>query len=247
MRSLSRFLPSIGLAVVVVTMALAQNVKLRLPADFQQIHLLRNDSVQKELKLTPAQVEKLREIFTHNQESTRDIWQKTPPEEIGPFFQDLAKQLREDTLAVLTGDQRDRFWQIDFQNQRNMNFDSFTFQRHDLLKKLEFTREQQQKLQAINAETTKKNQAAFNPPNMFQQKVAALRKEDREQVAELLTAEQKKSWDELTGKPFVVVNVNPNADLQTALRKWIRDDFARAQAESRKTGKPIFALFRCEP
>ena len=51
----------------------------------------------------------------------------------------------------------------------------------------------------------------------------------------------------MIGKPFVIVNINPRADLQTALRQWIRDDFAKAQAESRKTGKPILALFRCEP
>ena len=247
MQQLTRFFLTVSLPVALVSAALGQNVRIRLPGDFAQVHLLRNDSVQKELKLSQAQAEKLREFFTQNQEATRDVWQKTPPEEAGALWQDLAKQLRQDTLGVLTEVQRERFWQIDFQNQRNNVFDSTTFQRADVEKKLGITEEQKQKLKAIQMETAKKNQAAFNPPNMFQQKIAALRKEDREQVAELLTAEQKKNWEEMAGKPFVIINVNPNADLQTALRKWIRDDFARAQAESQKTGKPIFALFRCEP
>src|SRR5579871_2324668 len=78
----TRCLLTVGLAFTLATVVLAQVVKFRPPADFAQIHLLRNDSVQKELKLTPTQVEKLREAFTQNQESTREVWQKVPPEEV---------------------------------------------------------------------------------------------------------------------------------------------------------------------
>ncbi|OAI49978.1 hypothetical protein AYO44_05980 [Planctomycetaceae bacterium SCGC AG-212-F19] len=243
----TRLLLSSALSVTLATIALAQVVKFALPADFAQIHLLRNDSVQKELKLDKAQAEKLREIFTQNQEATREVWQNHPPEDAAPMWQELGKELRKESLAVLTEAQRNRFWQIDFQNTRNNALDSTTFLRPDVEKKLEYTEEQKQKLRAIQAETAKKNQAAFNPPNQYQQKLAAIRKEDREQMAALLTEDQKKRWDELAGTPFTIINVNPRADIQTALRQWIRDDFAKAQAESRKTGKPIFALFRCEP
>ena len=247
MQRLTGFLLTLGLACSAAT-ATAQVVALPpRPLDFAQIHLLRNDSVQKELKLSGDQAQMLKELFSQNQESTREIWQKYPPQEASTHWQGLSKELRKDALAILTEAQRTRFWQIDFQNTRNFGYDSTTFQRPDVETKLGLTDEQRQKLRAIQADTQKKNQTAFNPPNLYQQKVAAFRKEDRDQVAVLLTGEQKQKWDELAGKPFVVVNVNPNADLQTALRKWIRDDFARAQAESRKTGKPILALFRCEP
>jgi Spy/CpxP family protein refolding chaperone len=248
MHRLTRFLLALTLATGLPPAARAQFVvgqQARL--DFAQIHLLRNQSVQKELKLSDAQAQKLKALFTHNQEATREVWQQYPPQEAGVHWQELTTELRKDALAVLTEAQRTRFWQIDFQNARNVSFDSTMFQRAEVVKRLDISAEQRQQLRSIQAETQKKQQAAFKPPGMFQQKLAALRKEDREQVAALLTPEQKKQWDELAGKPFVVVNVNPNADLQTALRKWIRDDFARAQAESRKTGKPIFALFRCEP
>lgn len=243
----TRLLVTFGLALGLLAPAAAQVVAFAAPGDFAQIHLLRNDSVQKELNLSAAQVEKLREIFSQNQESTREIWQKYPPEEAGTHWQQLAKDLRNEALAVLADSQRKRFWQIDFQNSRNSGFDSQTFQRADVAKLLDYSEEQKRRLKAIQAETLKKNQAAFQPPNTYQQKVAAVRKEDREQVAALLSPEQAQKWEELIGQPFVVRNVNPHADLQAALRKWIRDDFARARAESRKTGKPIFALFRCEP
>ncbi len=247
MRLPTRFALIVSLALALGDRAVAQRIFIAQPADFAQIHLLRNDSVQKELKLSEEQVEKLRELFTENQEQTRELWQRIPPEELGAHWQELTQALRKDALATLTEEQRRRFWQIDFQNTRNNGFDSATFQRADVEKKLGYTDEQKQKLRAIQTETQKKNQAAFNPPNMYQQKLAALRKEDREQVAELLTAEQKQKWDELAGKPFTIVNVNPRGDLQAALSKWIRDDFAKAQDLSRKTGKPILALFRCEP
>ena len=65
-------------------------------------------------------------------------------------------------------------WQIDFQNTRGFGFDSMTFQRADVDKKLGLTDEQKQKLRAIQADTQKKNQAAFNPPNMYQQKIAGI-------------------------------------------------------------------------
>jgi hypothetical protein len=247
MQRLPQFLLSLGLALSSMATARAQVSLPPRPLDFAQIHLLRNVSVQKELKLSEAQARSLKELFSQNQESTREIWQKYPPQEASTHWQELTTELRKEALAVLTEAQRSRFWQIDFQNTRNFGYDSSTFQRADVEKKLGLSDEQKQKLRAIQADTQKRNQAAFTPPNQFQQKVAAFRKEDREQVTALLTNEQKQKWDELVGKPFVVVNNNPNADLQAALRKWIRDDFGRAQAESRKTGKPILALFRCEP
>jgi Spy/CpxP family protein refolding chaperone len=248
MQRLSQFLLALGLVVVSAVTARAQVItRPAAPLDFAQIHLLRNDSVQKELKLSEAQAEKLKEIFSQNQESTREIWQKYPPQEATTHWQGLTNELRKESLALLDDAQRKRFWQIDFQNTRNFAYDSTSFQRADVEKQLILTDEQKQKLRAIQAETQKKNLAAFKPPNMYQQRIAAIRKEDRDEVAALLTDAQRQKWDELIGKPFVVVNVNPNADLQKALSKWIRDDFSRAEAESRKTGKPIFALFRCEP
>src|SRR5262249_1750099 len=139
MQRLTQFHLILGLAAAAAATARAQVVAVaHAPIDFAQIHLLRNDSIQKELKLSEAQGHKLKEIFTQNQESTREVWQKYPPQEATTHWQDLTKDLRKDSLAVLTETQRTRFWQIDFQNTRNLGYDSTTFQRADLEKKLGF-------------------------------------------------------------------------------------------------------------
>ncbi len=153
------------------------------------------------------------------------------------------------SLAVLDDKQRNRFWQIDFQYTTSFGFDSTTYARPDIEKRIGFTEEQKKKLQEIQAETVKKNQEAIKTPNLYQQKVAAARKEDKEQVEAACRhgrTEEKMAGSD-RGAAFVVKVENAQVDLQAALRKWIRDDFGAAQAQARKTGKPIFAIFRCEP
>jgi Spy/CpxP family protein refolding chaperone len=245
MRIIFRLFLALGAAVWIVGVAGAQIVVSQPANDVSQIQLLQNQSVQKELKLTEEQVQKLRELFVQNQENLKEVWQKYPPDEAGTQWQELSKDLKKESLAILDAKQKTRFWQIDFQYTTSFAFDSTTYARADIAKQLALTDEQKNKLKEIQADTIKKNQEAIKTPNMYQQKVAAARKEDREQVEELLTAEQKKKWQDVIGERFVVVNTQ--VDLQAALRKWIRDDFGAAQAQARKTGKPIFAIFRCEP
>jgi hypothetical protein len=235
----------IGATACLVSPVAAQ---VRLPAqptDFVQIQLLQNPSVQKELKLTDEQAGKLRELFLQNQEDLKEVWQKYPPEEAGTHWQAASNELRKGALAILDEAQKQRFWQIDVQFMTSFRFDSTTYSRADVVSRLGITAEQKKQLADIQAESSKKQQEAIKTPQQYQQKFAAAKKEDREQVAALLTKDQEKKWKELIGEPFTVVNAQ--SDLQAALRKWIRDDFAAAQAQARKTGKPIFLIFRCEP
>jgi len=246
MQLLFRLFLTLGAATWLVGLVGAQRMVFpQQPTDFAQIHLLQNVSVQKELSLSEDQVHKLRELFVQHQESAKEIWQKYPPDEAGSQWQQLSQELKKEALAVLDGRQRQRFWQIDFQNTTSFGFASSTYARPDIARQLDLTEEQKKRLAALQAETTKKNQEAFKTPNLYQQKLAAARKEDGDQVATLLTPEQKKKWQEVIGPRFTVVN--RQVDLQAALRKWIRDDFGAAQAQARQTGKPILALFRCEP
>jgi hypothetical protein len=245
MRLILSLILTLGATVWIVGVAGAQIVVTPQANDFSQIQLLQNQSVQKELKLTEEQVQKLRELFVQNQENLKEVWQKYPPDEAGTQWQELSKDLKKGSLAILDEKQRNRFWQIDFQYTTSFALDSTTYARPDIGKRLDLTEQQTKKLQEIQAETVKKNQEAIKTPNLYQQKVTAARKEDREQVETLLTEEQKKKWQDVIGERFVVVNTQ--VDLQAVLRKWIRDDFGAAQAQARQTGKPIFAIFRCEP
>lgn len=220
-----------------------------LPTEISRADLLQVDSVQKELKLTPEQAKKLREAFLQHRDDIQDIWQKFPPTEASAKWQEMSRDLKKEALAVLTDAQRHRFWQIDFQSANAMGFDSNTFSRGEIDRRLGLTDQQRTQLATIRAESNKRNGEAFKlrDQGKIQKEMAAIRKADREQVAALLSDEQKKRWQDLIGPPFVVNAFDSFGDLRAALGKWIRDDFGKAQAESRKTGKPIFALFRCEP
>jgi hypothetical protein len=236
----------LGLSLALVAVVKADDkVPSHQPNDFTQIHLLQNSSVQKELKLSDALANKLREMFAENQEEIKEVWQKYPPDEAGTHWQGMTQELKKSALALLNDQQRHRLWQIDFQQSTSFGFDSSTYARPDIAKVLEWTDEQKTKLQEIQTDTANKNKEAIKTPQQYQQKIAEIRKQDREQVAALLTKEQQQKWQDFVGERFTITN--PQVDLQSALSKWIRDDFSAAQARSRKTGKPILAVFRCEP
>ncbi len=214
-------------------------------SDYVQIQLLQNASVQKELKVSEELAAKLGELFAMNREDLKEVWQKYPPEEAGSHWQEMDQELKKAALALLNDQQRHRLWQIDFQQSTSFAFDSSTYARPDLVKLLDLTADQKKKLKDLQTEAAEKQKDAFKTPGTYQQRVAEIRKEDREQVEAVLTKEQSEKWKETIGERFTITN--PQVDLQGALRKWIRDDFGAAQAQARKTGKPILAVFRCEP
>ena len=246
MQRIFRLCLALGMAFWLVGNVAAQQKSPPLqPADFTQINLLQNPSVQKELKLSADQIGKLKEIFAEHQEGIKEVWQKYPPQEAGQHWQEMTGELKKGAVTVLDEKQRYRFWQIDFQQITSFGNDSTTYARPDVVTRLGITAEQKKQLQAIQIETGNKTREAIKTPNLYQQKIAAAKKEDREQVAALLTKDQQQQWQELIGARFTVTNAQ--VDLQTALRQWIRDDVAAAQAQSRQTGKPIFVICRCEP
>jgi Spy/CpxP family protein refolding chaperone len=239
----------LSLTFAVANLSAGAEAAAPLPTEITRIELLQNQSVQKELKLTDVQAKKIKEAFVQHQEEMKDVWQTLPPNEASGKWHAMRKDLVRDVLAVLDAGQRHRLWQIDFQSMNAQGWDSFTFSRTDVAKMLGLTNEQTQRLKAIQAETSKKNIEIFQSKDrsQFQKKMDDLRKGDREQVAAVLSDEQKKKWRDWIGTAFVVRMDGGHGDLQASLKKWIRDNFGAAQSESRKTGKPIFALFRCEP
>jgi hypothetical protein len=234
---------------VVAWLGVARGAELApLPA-VTRADLLQHNSVQKELQLSAEQTRKLREAFLQHRDEMQDIWQKFPPQEASTKWQEMSRDLKTTALALLTEEQRKRFWQIDFQSSVAMAFDSSTFARPEIDQRIGLTDKQREQLRGILTESNKRNQEVFQSRDQKRiwSEPPKIRKDDKEKVAAVLTDEQKKKWQDLVGKPFVVTQFDAFADLRAALGKWIRDDFGRAQAESRKTGKPIFALFRCEP
>jgi Spy/CpxP family protein refolding chaperone len=166
--------------------------------------LLRNASVQKELKLTDAQKEKL----TAALDKVRDKYK----DDIAKFRdlseeerRDLGKKMSEDTnkavAGILDAKQRKRFKQIELQQGGIM-----AFANPEVQKELKLTDEQKKQLREIAEEQGKKMrelfQGGFNEET--RKKMAELRKETQEKTDKVLTAEQKKTWKEMTGEPFQV-------------------------------------------
>jgi len=180
--------------------------------------LIRNESVQKELKMEKEQTDKAAEAVTkirekHNDEFTklRDLSQ----EERRTKTAELTKVISDETLAaletILKPDQVKRLKQIDLQQAGVA-----AFTRADVEKALKLNDEQKGKVKAIAEESSTKMRelrggtgGAGRTRGADQEKVTALRKEMMNKGLEVLNDEQKGTWKTLVGEAFTVVPAPP--------------------------------------
>jgi Spy/CpxP family protein refolding chaperone len=165
--------------------------------------LLSNKSVQKELKVSDEQAEKLNTLATETMAKNRERFQG---------FQDLSQEERQTKMrearaeleksldGVLKPEQVKRFKQIELQVGGMMAFGQPRVQ-----EALKLTDEQKEKVRAIGEEA----QGAMPSREDFQadreaamKKRAEITKGATDKVCALLTEDQKKEWKELTGEPF---------------------------------------------
>jgi hypothetical protein len=201
---------------------------------------------QTDLKLTEEQVKKIAELSRKHAEGLK-----------GLGFQDLEKRKKvEDTTRkelgeILTAEQGKRLQQLHMQ-QRGVS----AFLDPAIVKELELTKEQQATIAKIPPALGPKwiaiLQASRGNQAEMQKKVDELNRATVADILKNLTFEQQGKWAEMSGTafagvlppaPFVGIVINPRP--QPALT-WHMNDLAAAQAEARKTGKPIFVTFRCE-
>jgi hypothetical protein len=175
------------------------------------INLLGNPSVQKELKLDDSQVEKATALATATREKMmglRDQLTDLQGQERMTKQAELAKPINEEAMktahAFLKPEQTKRLHEIELQ-QRGANALSDPV----IAKKLGVTEEQASKVKTIladsQAEMQEIRQSAGNDFQAAMPKIQALRKETNTKVMALMTDDQKKTWKELTGEPFEVV------------------------------------------
>jgi hypothetical protein len=174
-------------------------------------NLLGNPSVQKELKLDEGQIEKAKELATATREKMmglRDQLTDLQGAERATKQAELAKPINEEAMktakAFLKAEQLTRLTQIEIQQRGAAAFSDAA-----IAKKLSITDEQAGKIKTILAsqqtgmqeirEANGQDFAAMMP------KMTALRKETNTKVTALLTDDQKKTWKEMTGEPFEVV------------------------------------------
>jgi hypothetical protein len=209
MRSVTMWAAVAGVSLLVAGTAAAQQQRQRqgggqgMGARATPAALLANEDVQKELKLTDEQKEKVKEFAPAQAQARgqRQPGQGRGNREANP---EAAKAAEKFVKETLTADQQKRFQQI-----RHQVMGVAAFTEEDVQKELKLTDEQKTKFKALAEDYAKDQrelmQGARGAGGNFQeiaQKRQAMTKDYSEKAQGLLTDEQKKAWKELTGTPF---------------------------------------------
>jgi Spy/CpxP family protein refolding chaperone len=164
--------------------------------------LLTNKSVQEELKVDEDQAKKLEELSTKNRESfsgLRDLSQEERREKMAAITAENNKAVE----GILKPEQVTRLHQIENQNG---GVNALLSDRN--AEKLKLTDDQKKKIQDINASSFQKmgdlREQFQNDREGAMKKMQEIRAEVNKEALNVLTDDQKKTWEELTGTPFEV-------------------------------------------
>jgi Spy/CpxP family protein refolding chaperone len=163
-----------------------------------QLILLRQKSVQQELKLTPEVIKKIIE-FTNKEYEAAQKAEKLSEKEREQKFQELEKANEKFLADNLTAPQRKRLEQVTMQVT---GLQQLT--RPEVIKALSITEEQQQKFKEMQKEARKELEEIIGAKNREgrNEKLAKLRAEIDKKVLAVLTDKQKEIAKELVGEPF---------------------------------------------
>ena len=224
----------VRLALSLMAVALFVNPALAQRQQRQQGSLLANKSVQEELKLSADQVTKTAEIDKAIGEKRREEMGKLSAEERrGDKGRELAKKFSDETNAelskVLKPEQQTRYKQIQFQQTVSRSLSGggrrpggtgmqrAFYEITSVADAMKFSDEQKEKLKAINEENKKKVEEARKEAGDDRAKVreatTKIVKETKESIQKVLTSDQKKKWEELSGKPFTIRIERPGTSL----------------------------------
>lgn len=184
--------------------------------------LLRSTQVQEELKVSEEQKGKIEEALTAYQEKSRERLnmqglrdlsaeeREKRMEEWRKAREKLSDELDKDLAKILNKDQMKRLNGIQVQQQGIM-----ALMNEKVAKELKITEEQKKKLEAAQEEGREKQMKLFEDmraegggqPNreamtQMREKREAIQKETEAAILGVLTADQKKAFDEMKGKPF---------------------------------------------
>ncbi len=163
-----------------------------------QLLLLRQKSVQQELKLTPEVTKKVM-AFTNKQHDAFLESCKLGAAERKQKIEKMEKENQQFLKDTLTPQQDKRLIQITLQMTG-----LHQLSRPEIAKALELTADQKQKFAAIQEETHKKLAKLLHDTNPAERKeqFAKLRAETRDKIRAMLSTAQKAKVQELVGKPF---------------------------------------------
>jgi len=242
MRNGCSLLLILGLAASIGGMAQAQpggpqGNRYRDPAT-----LVQNPAVREELQLTDEQKTKVATIPSEirlrlfaEHEKLKDL----PPKEREPRRKELmAKAVQtgaEELAKVLKPAQMKRLKQIALQQS-----DVYAFSEAEVVKALQLTATQQEKIKTITDEGTRRLRELLAdveegaPIQAIRARTAPLRKQIVAQAVAVLSDEQKKRWKEMTGEPFEFTVDRPSKSaiptptqpIESIGAKFIKDDLS---------------------
>lgn len=171
--------------------------------------LLTNKALQDELKIS----DELKDKFAKFEETQRAEMQKLAS--LGFDDDDQITRLkmqikmiedRKELLKSLTSEQTKRLDQID---RQRMGLAAFSNEK--IVKELKLSDDQKDKVKTINDEMNKDIRELFQGGfgQDTQRKMASLREEAMDKAIELLTADQRKMWKEMTGEKFDLTKLMP--------------------------------------
>jgi type 1 glutamine amidotransferase len=162
--------------------------------------LLRQESVQKELKLTGDQLKKVDNLSEKMREKMQGVFALQEPER-GQKLQALNQENDKGLAAILTPEQGKRLKQIVYQQQGTTALAT-----QDVGKALGLSDEQRKRIADISEETGRKTRELSRPgapPDpATRAKMEALRKAGSDKILSVLTDAQKSAWKDLQGEPF---------------------------------------------
>ncbi|HEY1379114.1 MAG TPA: hypothetical protein VGF55_20095 [Gemmataceae bacterium] len=215
MRTASKWVLVAAVAVGVAGVASAQQQRQRQGGGRGMfgggLMMLNNEAVQKELKVTDEQKEKLKTFVEEQGPKMREKMQglfqggggdrEKVAEKMAEINAEATKALADS--KILSSDQLKRFKQIELQSQLRTQGPA-VFLSADVEKTLKLTDDQKEKLKNLAGEQRKDmqelRQGGFNQESM--QKMRTINKEYTTKAMDTLTADQKAKWKDLTGEPF---------------------------------------------
>lgn len=184
--------------------------------------LIQNSGVQKELKLTDDQIQKIKVAttsITDKHKDERDAVRSLQGDEQREKRQELGKKIADETTQALAGilkpEQSKRLKEITLQREGPRAFNT-----EDVQKTLKLTDDQKDKIKTINEDAAKDMRELFPQggrrgaggggggavdPSVIKErmtKMASLNKEAMEKISSVLTDDQKKAWKDMVGEAF---------------------------------------------
>jgi hypothetical protein len=162
--------------------------------------LLRQESVQKDLKLSDEQIKKAEDVSEQMREKFQDAF-SLEGEERGKKLQELRKENEKALSEILKPEQWKRLKQISYQQQG-----ASAFADPEVAKALQLTDTQKEQIQKINQEMFGQMRELFQsgtpPDEETRRKMTELRTATAEKIMKILTNDQKTKWKDMQGQPF---------------------------------------------